>query len=256
MFMLCVIIPTYNNAQTLSDVINSVLAVKGSQEIAINAVIVVNDGSTDCTMNILQTYTDVIKIVTYDKNRGKGYALSRGFDHAQSLNCTHAITIDSDGQHFADDIPKFIHALLNNSDSLIVGSRNLRQKNMPKQNSFANKFSNFWFCVQTLQQLPDTQTGFRLYPLSKMQGLRPISSRYEAELELLIRSAWRGISLISIPVEVYYPNRNERITNFRPCIDFVRISILNTIFVILAIVYGYPNMLIRRITQTISRLKK
>jgi hypothetical protein len=116
---------------------------------------------------------------------------------------------------------------------------------MPKKNSFANKFSNFWFALQTGQKLPDTQTGYRLYPLEKMKHIRPFTSRYEAELEILVRCAWRGIKLVSIPIQVYYAPEEKRVSHFRPGIDFLRISLLNTLFTILAIIYGYPAKLLK-----------
>jgi glycosyltransferase involved in cell wall biosynthesis len=239
---ICIIIPTYNNDQTLAQVIDSVLKYLPS-------VIVVNDGSTDGTHEILKRYKEKLEIVSYEKNRGKGFAISRGFDRAEQLGYTHAITIDSDGQHYASDIPQFVKAAQDNPNALIVGSRNLTQNNMPKKNTFANKFSNFWFTVQTAHRLSDTQTGYRLYPLQKMKGLRPLTSRYEAELEILVRCAWRNIPIKSIPIQVFYAPEGKRVTHFRPVADFARISLLNTVFVILAIIYGYPSMMLRKATN-------
>ena len=231
---ICIVIPTYNNEKTLAAVIDSVLE-------HIDSVVVVNDGSTDRTNEILTQYGEKITIVAYEKNRGKGYALKCGFDGAQRLGYKYALTLDSDGQHFAEDIPHFVEAAEKNPGALIVGNRNLKQDNMPKKNTFANKFSNFWFALQTGTRLPDTQTGYRLYPLEKMKRLRPFTSRYEAELEILVRCAWRGIKLISLPVKVYYAPEGERVSHFRPGLDFFRISLLNTLFVLLAVVYGYPS---------------
>lgn len=120
---------------------------------------------------------------------------------------------------------------------------------MPGGNTFANKFSNFWFTVQTFKRLPDTQTGYRLYPLHKLSGTRLITSRYEAELELLVFAAWRGVELVSVPVRVYYPPEGERVTHFRPTADFARISVLNTVLCFLAVVYGWPRMLFQRLKR-------
>jgi hypothetical protein len=80
-----------------------------------------------------------------------------------------------------------------------------------------------------------------------MKGLRPLSARYEAELEMLVRSAWKGIAIRPVPVHVYYPPEGERVTHFAPGKDFVRISLLNTLFTFLAILYGYPSMLCRKL---------
>jgi len=235
---ICVVIPTYNNENTLGAVIDSVL------EFGFE-IVVVNDGSTDNTNNILYQYRDKIKIISYAINRGKGFALKSGFNYAQRRGYKYTLTIDSDGQHCAGDIPLFVEAVEKYPNAMIVGNRNLAQDNMPKRNSFANRFSNFWFAVQTGQKLPDTQTGFRLYPLGRMKNIRPFTSRYEAELELLVRSAWRGIRIVSIPIRVYYAPAEKRVSHFRPGVDFLRISMLNTLFTILALFYGYPAKLLR-----------
>jgi len=241
----CILLPTYNNGQTLAHIIDNVLEYLPS-------IIVVNDGSTDNTSEILKRYEGKIEAIEYEKNRGKGYALTRGFDRAEQLGYTHVITIDTDGQHFASDIPLFLKAAHENPDILAVGNRNLTPDNMPSKNTFANKFSNFWFTLQTAQRLPDTQTGFRLYPLQKMKRLRPITSRYEAELEILVRCAWRKIKIQSIPIQVYYAPQGERVSHFRPGVDFARISVLNSVLTLLAIVYGYPSMGIRYLINKIK----
>jgi len=246
---ICAIIPTYNNEKTLAEVIENVLQ-------HLDNVVVVNDGSTDNTPDILFHYKEKIKIISYAKNRGKGFALKCGFNYAQELGFQYALTMDSDGQHYAEDIPKFVETAEKEPNALIVGNRNLSQDNMPKKNSFANKFSNFWFAVQTGTRLPDTQTGYRLYPLQKMKQLRPFTSRYEAELEILVRCAWRGIKVVSIPVKVFYAPEGERVSHFRPGIDFLRISLLNTLFTFLAVVYGYPAKLFRKTKiLTICKIK-
>ena len=231
--------PTFNNAGTLRDVVERTLQFCPD-------VIVVNDGCTDTSDDVLSSFEDKITIVDYERNRGKGYALKQGFKKAIKLGFDYAITIDSDGQHFPEDIPLFINALEQHPNALIVGSRNLNQENMPEKNTFANKFSNFWFKVQTGVNLPDTQTGYRLYPLKNVPNLRFLTSRYEAELELLVGAAWCGTDLIPIKINVFYPKAEERVTHFRPFWDFFRISVLNTFLCIFAIVYGLPSRAIRR----------
>ena len=232
---ICTLVPTYNNGGTLRDVVERVLTY-------CTDVIVINDGCTDTSAEILASFGDRITVVDYGKNRGKGYALKQGFKKAKAMGFQYALTIDSDGQHFPEDIPLFVEAIEQHPGALIVGSRNLNQENMPGGNTFANKFSNFWFKVQTGIDLPDTQTGYRLYPLQKLP--RIFSARYEAELSLLVFSAWRGIDLVPIKVNVCYPE--DRVTHFRPFWDFFRISVLNTILCLVAIVYGWPSRWIRK----------
>ena len=228
---ICVIIPTYNNATTIRRVIEDV-------EKYCSSIIVVNDGSTDDTAAILQSIPSPIEVVSYPDNRGKGYALVTGFKKAKALGYTHAITIDADGQHFADDIPCFIEGLKHNPEGFIVGCRNLTEENMPRQNTFANRFSNFWFRLQTGINLPDTQSGYRLYTLSSLKGLNLITSRYESELEFLVYAAWAGVDITSVNVKVYYPPAEERVSHFRPIYDFFRISVLNTVLCLGALLYG------------------
>ena len=238
----CVIVPTYNNEKTIVDVLRRI------QSLTHN-IIVVNDGSTPATMEAITAcfeHSELPEIVDYTPNRGKGYALMQGFRRALELGYRYAVTIDSDGQHFPEDIPVLMDCFLQHKGSLIVGSRNLTADNMPSKNTFANKFSNFWFRVQTGINLPDTQTGFRLYPLKHLPCLSLLTSRYEAELELLVFSAWRGVDLIPIKINVYYPKAEERVSHFRPFWDFFRISVLNTVLCFVAVFYGWPSRLIRK----------
>ena len=214
-------------------------------------VIVVTDGCTDRTTDILHAI-DGITIVSYPQNRGKGYALKMGFRRALEMGFSYAITLDGDGQHYPEDIPLFLKANQQHPQSLIIGSRQLEGVDRSKGSSFANKFSNFWFYVQTGRALSDTQTGYRLYPLHRLCGLSLLTSRYEAELELLVFASWHGVKLVPIPVQVYYPPRNERVSHFRPGKDFARISVLNTVLCFLAVVYGLPLRLWRAL-MTILR---
>jgi glycosyltransferase involved in cell wall biosynthesis len=264
----CLVIPTYNNGRTVTDVVRNALEY-------CEDIIVVNDGSTDDTAKVLETLTIVtppaetqavethgrtslhtnITVITHPINKGKGKALTTGFQTAMERGFRYAITMDADGQHYASDLPAFSEALANHSETLIVGSRQFGLPNMPQKSSFANKFSNFWFTVQTGKKLPDTQTGYRLYPLNKMGQMKLLSSRYEAELALLVRSAWRGINILPIPINVYYPPKEERVSHFRPGMDFFRISVLNTFFIFAAILYGYPAMLYHHIKFKIQSSK-
>ena len=232
----CAIIPTYNNAGT-------VLAVYERLKPYIDDILIVNDGSTDITLDILKKQKQEVSVVTYKNNQGKGYALKTGFETALRAGFEYAITIDSDGQHYPEDLPRFAEAMEQHPDALIVGNRKLVQKNMPGKNTFANYFSNFWFMLQTWQYLPDTQSGFRLYPLTYLSGLGHLTSRYEAELELLVFSAWKGVSLVSVPIQVYYPPKEERVSHFHPVKDFLRISLLNTVLCILSVCYGWWSIL-------------
>ena len=246
---IALLIPTYNNAQTLESVIAE--AVQYSE-----TVILVNDGSTDETDEILSRWKEKLQLVSYTPNKGKGNALKEGFLKAKALGIESVITLDSDGQHKLSDLPLFVEAHKENSEAFIIGSRLFDNPNMPSGNNFANRFSNFWFHIQTLQKLPDTQTGYRLYPLKNIGFITPFNKRYEAELEILVRCAWKLVPLKPISIHVYYPPKEERVSHFRPGKDFFRISVLNTFLCLLAIVYGYPSMAIRWMVRKLKKSKK
>ena len=237
---ICVIVPTYNNERTIADVLRRI-------QVSTQNVIVVNDGSTSETLAAVRSLSEVPEIVDYTPNHGKGYALMQGFRRALELGYRYAVTIDSDGQHFPEDIPLLLECFQQHKGALIVGSRNLTADNMPSKNTFANKFSNFWFHLQTGINLEDTQSGYRIYPLEAINLRWPITPRYEAELELLVFSAWRGVPVVSIPVRVYYPPEGERVSHFRPFWDFFRISVLNSILTFGTLLYYLPVKLIRSI---------
>lgn len=244
----CAVIPTYQNAKTLLKVVADVHRV-------VDTVFVVDDGSNDGTAALLDKATGnerPEKVLTHPKNCGKGAALKTGLTYARQQGFRYAVTVDADRQHRANDIPALLKAVEEEPDALVIGSRGLQHENMPAKSTFANRFSNFWFALQTLQRLPDTQSGLRVYPLRCLHGLRWMSARYEAELTLLVFSAWAGVKLLPVPVSVYYPPRDQRVTHFRPGRDFTRISVLNTLLCFLMVVYGWPRIFCRQIARGVK----
>lgn len=229
---ICVLVPTYNNEKTLNRVIDGILEYTRN-------IIVVNDGSTDSTSEILSHYYQ-IQVINLPINKGKGNGLKTGFRKAKALGYNYAITIDSDGQHYPDDIPVFVEALLNEKeDVLLIGNRNMSQNGIPKKSSFGNRFSNFWFWFETGIKLEDTQSGYRLYPLHKIPK-KYFTPKFEFEIEIIVRTAWRHVPVKNVPVKVLY-DPAERVSHFRPFKDFTRISILNTILVAITLVYIIPR---------------
>ena len=139
---ICALIPTYNNAGTIVDVVRRVHQY-------MRDIIVVVDGSTDDSYALLQNIGFPLTIVQHDRNRGKGAALVSGFRKALDLGYDFALTIDGDGQHYPEDIPLILRAHDVHPNALIVGSRQFTDDNMPGKSKFANRFSNFWFALQT-----------------------------------------------------------------------------------------------------------
>jgi len=237
MSKVCAVIPTYRNASTVVDVVRRTLGY-------LSDVFVVCDGCVDGTAGLLEESGLPVKLISYPKNRGKGHALKTGFREALRCGFDYALTIDSDGQHYPEDIPAMLSALRECPGALVVGCRDLRSDNMPSGNTFANRFSNFWFRLQTGCALRDTQSGFRIYPLAKLPPLWLVPPRYEAELEMLVLMSWKGLAPVQVPVRVLYQAPGERVSSFRPGRDFARISALNTVLCLLAVTYGYPRKLI------------
>jgi glycosyltransferase involved in cell wall biosynthesis len=242
----CVLIPTYNNEQTLEKVLRDVLTFT-------DQVIVVNDGSTDSTKDILGKFSH-IELVSYEKNKGKGYALRQGFRRAVDLGYDYAISIDSDGQHFAEDLPKFLQGLEAHPSAVIIGARNMGQSSVPGKSSFGNKFSNFWFWVETGLKMQDTQSGYRLYPVKQLSAINFFTRKFEFEIEVLVRASWSGLGIVHVPVSVFYPEKGKRVTHFRPFKDFTRISILNTVLVTIALLYIKPRDLFRSLKKKTSEI--
>lgn len=236
---ICVIIPTYNNSTTLVQVIEDVRRYTDN-------ILVVNDGSTDATDQILQGRKNLLYI-SYNRNMGKGWALRQGFKKAVALGYRYAITIDSDGQHFAKDLPLFLEKIKEEPDSVVMGARNMNQSSVPGKSSFGNKFSNFWFKLETGVNMPDTQTGYRLYPIEKLQQMKFFTKKYEFEIEVLVRAAWQNIPIHAVPISVYYAPKEERVSHFRPFKDFFRISVLNSLLVLITFLYIKPRNSLRTI---------
>lgn len=244
---ICVVIPTYNNGGTIGDVVRQTLE-------QCDDVIVVDDGSTDATAATLDGI-EGLTLVTLAHNSGKGSALKAGFRKALDMGFAYAITLDGDGQHYPTEIGRFLSANREHPGAMILGSR--RTEDMGRQSkgsSFANQFSNFWCWVQTGRRLSDTQTGYRLYPLKRLRGLNLLTSRYEAELELLVFASWHGTDIVELPIDVYYPPKEQRVSHFRPGMDFVRISILNTVLCGMAVVYGLPLRLFRWVMKYVRTI--
>jgi len=242
---LCVIIPCYNHPAT-------VFAVVRAAE-AHCPVIIVDDGSTpplseppacsrrgdeaddalvqESPPRHLGGYDDSKLLgpafLRLEKNSGKGAALRAGFQHALAQGFTHAITMDADGQHFAEDLPKFIETARAHPEAMAVGVRDFIAAGCPPHRRRSNAVSTFWFRAETGVRLGDTQCGFRCYPLALTQQLKARSGRYAFELEFMVRASWLGTPLIAVPVKCTYAADQIRQSHFRPVADLTHITLMN-----------------------------
>lgn len=232
-----VVVPVYNHAASLRDVVEMCLAHA--------SVLVVDDGSTDlpppgvpvCPLREVppEAFAEghplrglPVLYARHGVNRGKGKAILTGTDIARRLGFSHIVTVDADGQHCPGDIPAFLKAVTADPLAVFVGKRDFSVPDVPGSSRFGRAFSNFWYKVQTGKEVGDSQSGFRAYPLFVLENLTLGESRYSFEIEVLVRAAWAGFAVRDIPIRVYYPPKSERVSHFRPVMDNIRLSILNT----------------------------
>ncbi len=210
----CIIIPCFQHALSVVGV---------AREARLRCpVILVDDGSTP-PLPAAQEWT----LVRLAENRGKGAALRAGFRKASELGFTHAITMDADGQHFAEDLPKFLAASRARPEAFVAGIRDLFAAGAPAGRRRSNAVSTFWFRVETGVRLGDTQCGFRCYPLALTQSLKVRSGRYAFELEFMVRASWVGTPILAVPVKCIYEAEQLRHSHFRPVIDLTHITLMN-----------------------------
>lgn len=232
----CVIVPTYNNAHSLGSFLEDL-------KLYTRNIIIVNDGSTDGTSGILKKHSE-LHHKAHSENKGKGMALKTGFAFAGDLGYDYAVTIDSDGQHYPDDLDVFLTELESREkdepELLLVGDRNMGRDGIPGKSSKGNRFSNFWFLVVTGIELHDTQSGYRLYPVKLINSLKLITWKFELEIEVLVKAAWKKAEVKNIPIKVFY-EEGERVTHFRPFWDIVRIVLLYMWFVLVSFFYIHPR---------------
>ena len=217
-----VVIPVYNHVKTLRGVAEGALA-QGFP------VLVLDDGSSD---GGLDSVADLpVLRHRLPVNRGKGGAILAGAQLARSSGYQAILTIDADGQHDPADARLLLEAAAPSWPCIVIGARRMETPNVPRSSLFGRDFSNFWVRLECGQTLPDTQSGYRLYPVEFLESSRFLSRRYTFEIEVLVRGSWAGLPLLSTPVSVYYPPGDERISHFHKFKDNLRLSCLHTFLV-------------------------
>jgi uncharacterized protein (DUF2062 family) len=212
------LIPVFNHANSLRRV------VRKSLDTGLD-VLVVDDGSTD---GGLETVSDLpIARRRFPGNRGKGAAILAAAELARQGGYEALLTVDADGQHDPAEAGRLLEAAAPCWPAIAVGARRMDGAHVPPSSVFGRNFSNFWVRLECGQSLPDSQSGFRLYPVELLVGDRFLSRRYPFEVEVLVRAAWSGVPIVSVPVSVHYPPRGERISHFRPVLDNLRLTALH-----------------------------
>lgn len=210
---ICVVIPVFNSPYIL-DVIEDVLFFSYK-------IIVVDDGSD---VKVESTNENIV-ILRHEINQGKGEAILSGAKKARELGFDSFITIDADKQHLASEIAKLTKVY--EKETIIIGNRNFDNENVPESSKFGRKFSNFWVNLETARKFGDTQSGFRIYPVSILD-LKTSNRRFDFEIEVMVLHCYKGRKTIDVEVECYYPPKDERISHFDKVKDNLRLSLLHS----------------------------
>jgi glycosyltransferase involved in cell wall biosynthesis len=209
-----IVIPVYNHAEGILSV------VERSRTLSL-PIWVIDDGSTDGTVKCLQEISG-ITVLRHKRNLGKGAAILSGFSALQG-KADWAVTIDADGQHDPRDVPGLIRAVPQGLRPIVVGRREgMCGVDVPWTSRFGRKFSNFWVRAAGGPVLSDTQSGMRLYPLPESLRLGVRARRFQFEVEILVRARWQGLPVLEAPVGVSYTPGGQRVSHFRPFVDFCR----------------------------------
>ena len=220
-----VVAPTYDNVRSLPHVLGQL------DRLGLD-VIVVNDGSRDGTDKALgaweaQATTTRRLVITHPTNRGKAAALKSGFHHAVAMGYTHAVSIDTDGQHDPRDVPRLMAASRRRPESLVLGVRDVRADGYPRLNRLGRRISNLLLRWQSGARIEDSQCGLRVYPLGLIGQLKLRWGRYGLETEVLARAAWAGVAIRQVPVRCLYRLPLGRVTHFRPWCDSCAAAVMH-----------------------------
>lgn len=199
-----VVVPTYNNPQSIEKVAKDVLA-HGYQ------LVIVDDGSQPKVS--LNFKDENMVIIRHESNRGKGMAIVTGAKEAKRRGLDYFVSIDGDGQHLASQIESILQAC-DGENQIIIGSRNFDIKDVPNSSKFGRWFSNMWACWDTGQNIDDSLSGFRLYPTSILD-LSIKTQRFDWEMEVLVKHAWKKRIIKEKVIECYYPTPEERVSHFK-----------------------------------------
>jgi glycosyltransferase involved in cell wall biosynthesis len=214
---IALIIPALDCASTIAGVVRGGLAF-------VDGAVVIDDGSADGTARLAADAGATV--LNHRHTCGKGAALADGLAWAANGGFTHALTMDGDGQHIAAEIPKLIERSAANADALVIGARQIGPTETTPLRLFGNRFANRWVEIACGLELPDTQSGFRVYPVAPTVALGVRARHFAYETEVLIRAARARIPIDSVPVRVYYPAPEERVSHYRGFVDTVRIILV------------------------------
>ena len=221
------VIPLYNHGAT-------VLRVAAGARAFLDDVRVVDDGSADLAPDFAERLAEAgVKLIRHGRNLGKGAAILTAAYQLAADGVETMIVLDADGQHDPADLPRFAAEAEAHPDSVIVGCRDFdHAANVPGSSRFGRAFSNFWCRLETGVACRDTQSGFRAYPVAGLTRLRFYCSRYNFEIEALVKLLWSRYHLVEVDIPVFYDVPGRRISHFDPWRDNLRLTLLHTSLVL------------------------
>ena len=213
---IAVVIPAYNEVSTIAAVVRRTCR-------QVEWVIVVDDGSDDDTAGQLQGFP--VTVLRHTHNQGKAASLWHGMRLALAQGARAVITLDADGQHCPEDIPILVAANRQYPDKLIIAARLGQRARVPRLRRFANWMADFWISWAAGCPIPDTQSGFRLYPAKALETVNVAHDRrhgFVFESEILIEAARQCYYPMAVPIDAIY-HYKARASYYRPLKDTVRI---------------------------------
>jgi glycosyltransferase involved in cell wall biosynthesis len=207
-----VLICAYNEEKHIRKVVNSCFK-------EIDKVIVVNDGSSDKTLQELKKTR--AKVINLKNNGGKGAALKKGFSYGLKNNYDYLILLDGDGQHDPKEIPLFVEAISEGYD-IIIGGRRKRHSGMPYLRRFTNFLSSLLISTRRKVWIKDTQSGYRAINLKILKKINLKRNSYDLETEILIKAIKRGAKLKNINIKTIYGEETSSIHPFKETYRFFR----------------------------------
>lgn len=188
-------------------------------------VVACNDGSKESCDEYFRRAKSFADVIGYKDNKGKGYALKRGFEYIGNNladEVDYIVTADSDGQHAIEDIER-VAKLTKKTDGIVLGMRDLSEK-IPIKSRIGNDMSKFVYTIVTGVYLRDNQSGLRGFPVRLCQWLQDIpGNKYEYELNVLVTAHKEGMKVTGIDIKTIYENNNKN-THFKPIKDTFRIQ--------------------------------
>ena len=219
---LAVVIPALDEAATIGPIVAACRALPCVAE-----VIVVDDGSRDGTGGIAAQ--SGARVLRQAGNRGKGASLLRGMAAALDGGAAGVATLDGDGQHRPEDLPRLLAASLACPGRIVVGSRRASGRGAPRARFIANRVADFWVSWAAGHPVEDSQSGLRVYPaplIRALAGRRGLAAGFAFESEVLIEAARLGIHTIAIDIPTIYGPALRRPSHFRPVRDITRIVLM------------------------------